>query len=79
MSGKDERKKARNNWKRTPQYNFRKVTTDMEDYAQQKLKMLVMDFKLNPTEEEIVRLFSGENELQIDNYARWIFNRSTPG
>ena len=78
MSAREERLKEWRTWRDTPQY-IKKPETPMEEYAQAKLKMLVRDFKLSPTDEEVKRLFSGKNELQIDNYSRWIFNRSTPG
>lgn len=71
-----ESNKRTHKWHKTPQYNFRKVTTDLEDYAMQKLRMLVMEFMVTPTEEELTRLFSAQNEIQVDNYIRWMFNRS---
>ena len=78
MSVKEERLIEWRKWRSTPQY-IKTPETPMEEYAQKKLKMLVREFKLSPTTEEVERMFSGQNELQIDNYSRWIFNRSTPG
>lgn len=65
-----------NRWRTTPEYKFKKPTTELEKYAQDKLRLLVMDFLIKPTEEEMKRLYSGQNEIQIDNYSRWIFDRT---
>lgn len=46
----------------------------LEEYITEKLRFLKKEFRFKLTEAEVEHMQSLKNEIQVDNYARAIFN-----
>lgn len=56
---------------------YEKKGIPLEDYKEDKIKILKRDFKLKLTDDQIKHINSLESEIQVDRYARFCLDNST--
>lgn len=54
----------------------KKPSMTLKQYITEKLRMLTEDFCMDLTESEIEHMKSLKTEIQVDNYARYLFEHN---